>query len=219
MSSRSTKIVVGVCVGVFAVACAALVAWGIRHHEEAGMMRACVAYFGEYDYTGDCEEVRLKGNRPFIVDFARNPDPAMPYDEILDDAIKRINNRVGGALLKAGNLKDELCDIDAEICYRPEQAYEQGWREGYGDASHQVLSIEGKMLVLCDIHTRNTGIEQLEFYSLMHELLHCLGLDDDDPNLEKSIMRKAQQRTMDPRSEPWITDGDRKLLRKTYNIQ
>lgn len=195
------------------VAAGVAVVVGILTHREAGLMRACVRDDGRFDYDGDCQDVRLEGRGPFLVDIFDDGTPPQEHRDAVASVIRAINTDVGFVLLETDDLEDGLCLDAAAICVHLDEPYERRFMDANGTASHWTTPVGTS----CEVRTSNTGTGELRHLVLYHEIGHCLGLAHDDFN--SSIMRARQRPTPTGSFPPSLTNHDRDLMRRLYLVQ
>lgn len=124
----------------------------------------------------------------------------------LEDALSVTNSRLG---FKAFEMAAEGENVDVHVDIG--LPYDDEWEAAGGQ--YRLLG-RGLEYTECQIVTSNNGTAELLFWTLQHELGHCLGLAHDPFSM--SIMYAEQRPVDDLSNRPWITDDDRKALRERY---
>jgi len=147
-----------------------------------------------------------EGEEPLAVCSSAYIGDSAGARKMTSDAIGTINQRLGFKLYTAA-------DVDCDVTVVVGAPVDVGtpWSDPGGHADYDPSVTSG---VRCRVVTANTGTDELLFYTLEHELGHCVGLAHDD--WDGSIMRRVQRSRTDGEFPPWISDHDRALLRETY---
>lgn len=176
----------------FSIIIASLIVYGVLSHEEPGYMTV----------TPDWQ----RSDFPLQVCPMAYVGDSAEAISIASDVIATINGRLDFDALKISQTAD--CDINVTIGV-PTEA---GFTEPGGNAR-----ISPKH---CKVETANVHGE-LRDLTLEHEFGHCLSLSEDF--YKQSIMYggSVNRRSATPTGElpPWISDGDRALLRADFAPQ
>jgi len=156
-------------------------------------------------------------NHEFPLTVCASPYVAAEDDmhalDLTDRVIRQVNDRLGFKVYSMGTTDCEVVavigePVDVNTTGAPDA---DGNTDPGGAADVNYVLTSG---MRCSVHTFNTGTSELTFYTIEHELGHCLGLAHDD--WDGSIMRRVQIPTPFESFPPWIDDHDRALLRDTY---
>lgn len=126
--------------------------------------------------------------------------------------VNLINKRVGFSLYVMSEQPE--CDVDMTIGVPVDviaDVPEGAWVDPGGYAIIHYDRVDGTR---CEVGTSNTGTTDLLFFTVEHELGHCLGLTHDD--WTGSIMRRVQTHTPPKMFDPWFSDHDRAIIRETF---
>lgn len=168
----------------------ALLIYGISSHSEAGMMDTTP----EWDRSDFPLKVCARS-------YAESMPASLDAIEVVGDAVQAINTRLGFMAV----INSNICEDIEVVVGAPA---EHGWTDPGGNA---VISPGHCAVQVVNAHG------ELRDLAAQHELGHCLGLAHDD--FELSIMRRTQQPTPSGQIPPWITDGDRDLLKAAFGPQ
>jgi len=209
---------------VVLAAAGGLLAWGLTHDDEPGLMetaprwdrakfplRACI---GPDDDPEDLDEARAAirvTNERLGFEALR----LLPQDYHLHD---------GHDCLVILDLHEplDMCEVEGgatSFSYRAQGANEWRGLEPPRDAKerqeHETFMIESSGTHTALVSVCEVGVAEERSLVLQHELGHVLGLAHD-PGNGVSIMQPTLHATPDGEFPPRIDDHDRKLLRELY---
>lgn len=191
---------------VVLVAAAALLAWGILHHTEPGLMPDPPAW-----------------RAPIVVCPDGRAEPTDDELGALRYAVHTTNDRLGFEVFRIGAEGgrppcDATIEFDAAV-WSPTStdpdATACGHEGGLTSFEHIVRDDGSQLETAAQVLVCNPGTAEIRQLVLQHELGHVLGLAHD-PDDDTSIMRPVQHETPDGEFPPHITDSDRALLRARF---
>jgi hypothetical protein len=225
---KPVNIVITVLAAVAAALAIVLIAWGVTHHEEGGILEVCWAGDGLAQYVEGSEDDHgpCEGAEELVWPQEQIPLTVAPVSadgqplasdanevRVLGQAISDLNSQVGFELFRLGT---GLQPSDAEARFGGAflgGAGEPSPPPGYVAHRHGVSeSYRGHVWIRSDVGESS----RLLYLVLQHELLHLAGLAHDD--FTASIMYPLTRDEWEggAMSTAHVTDHDVALLRSLY---
>lgn len=189
---------------ILSVVAIALIVYGVTTHEEPGFKNPDARWGKDFPLTVEVQAYSIR------------PDDNIRATRVAKDAIDSMNEFVDFEVFKYVDDGEDRpaihITIGVPVDAPDSEAIEDGPSLKEAGGFYELHGKKG-LWWFCVIETGNTGSDEILYYTLQHELGHCLDLDHDD--YERSIMYPVQ-RSHSIASMPWLSDWDKKLIRERY---